>query len=158
MSECLVRERVLDVFREEKVTGFSTRPAKGRSAKTGLPIGLAELLVTGWGGIAPEACGIREVERCQSCGHLRYSGLEEPRDLIDIKKWDGSDFFMIWPLPRYRFVTSRVAEICRKHSITNVALERNFPIPSGRIIPGYSPGRLSYYFSSERAHALGDPL
>ena len=158
MSECLVRDRVLQVFREERVTGFSTQPAKGRIATTGSPVGLTELLVTGWGGMAPEASGIREVERCQDCGHLRYSGLEEPRDLIDSKNWDGSDFFMIWPLPRYRFVTNRVAEICRKHSITGVALERNFPVPSGRIIPGYTPGRLSHYFPPERAHALGDPL
>jgi hypothetical protein len=158
MSECVVRDRVLEVFRDEHITGFSTRPAEGRSAKTGSPIRLAELLVTGWGGIAPEACGIREVARCRECGHLRYSGLEKPRELIDITNWDGSDFFMIWPLPRYRFVTSRVAEICRKHSITGVALERNFPIPSAWVIPGYSPGRLSDYFPSDRAHELGDPL
>jgi hypothetical protein len=38
-----------------------------------------------------------------------YSAIEEPRELVDFKNLDGSDFFMIWPLPRYRFVTARVA-------------------------------------------------
>jgi len=158
MSECLVQDRVLQLFHDEGLTGFATRPAKGKVTKTGLSVSLTELLVTGWGGMAPEASGIREVYRCEACGHLRYSGLEEPRDLIDFKNWDGSDFFMIWPLPAFRFVTARVAEVCRRYSITGVALERNFPLPSGRVISGYSPGRLSYYFSTERAHALGDPF
>jgi len=150
--------RALHLFQEEQLTGFSTRSAKGRIAKTGLPVALTELLVTGWGGMAPEASGIREVYRCQACGHLRYSGLEEPRCLLDVNNWDGSDFFMIWPLSRFRFVTGRVAEVCRKHSITGIALARNFPLPSDRVISGYSPDRLSYYFPTDRAHALGDPL
>lgn len=158
MSECLVQDRALHLFQEEQLTGFSTRSAKGRIAKTGLPVALTELLFTGWGGMAPEASGIREVYRCQACGHLRYSGLEEPRRLLDVNNWDGSDFFMIWPLSRFRFVTGRVAEVCRKHSITGIALERNFPLPSDRVFSGYSPGRLSYYFPTDRAHALGDPL
>ena len=119
---------------------------------------MSELLVTGWGGIAPESSGIREVDRCRACGHLLYSGIEEPRELIDIDKWDGSDFFIVWPLPRYRFVTARVAQVCNKYRLSGVSLNRNFPSPSRAVLPGYSPGRLSYYMPPQRAHLLGDDL
>lgn len=119
---------------------------------------MSELVVTGWSGIAPEASGIREVERCPACGHLRYSGIEEPRELLDVNNWDGSDFFMVWPLPMFRFVTGRVAEVCAKHKISGITLERNFPPPSEHVISGYSPGRLSYYMPADRAHTLGDNL
>src|ERR1035438_1228949 len=70
MSECLVHDRVLQVFQDERFTGFSTRPAKARLKGSGATLSVRELLVTGWGGVAPEASGIREVERCVACGHL----------------------------------------------------------------------------------------
>ena len=156
ISECLVQDTALQVLRDEGLTGFSTRPAKARLKDSYAMVSVSELVVTGWGGVAPEASGIREVDRCVACGQRHYSAIEEPRELVDIKSWDGSDFFMIWPLPRYRFVTSRVAAICAKYKISGVSLERDFPITAGG--DGFSPGRLSYYMPSERAHALGDPL
>jgi hypothetical protein len=159
MTECLIQERVKRIFEEERLTGFITLPAKARVEKTGMPLDVSELMITGWGGMAPPASGIREVERCQDCGHLVYSPIEEPRELINPKNWDGSDFFMIWPLPRFHFVTERVVEVCKKHGVSGVTFERNFPTRSGRIkSSGYTPGRLSYYMPTERAHALGDPL
>jgi len=156
-SSCLVQERTLRIFQDEGLTGFSTRPARARS-QDGRAFPVSELVVTGWGGIAPEASGIRELERCPACGHLSYSGIEEPRELLNVNNWDGSDFFMVWPLPMYRFVTGRVAEVCAKHKITGITLERNFPLPSEHVISGYSPGRLSYYMPADRAHALGNSL
>jgi hypothetical protein len=155
MSECVVQERALRIFREAGLTGFATRPANAKLKSTGKPVAVGELLVTGWGGLAPAASGIKEVGRCAYCGHLRYSELEEPRDLVSVESWDGSDFFMIWPLPRFRFATAKVAEVCRNFRLTGVLLERNFPAQTGS---GYSPGRLSYYMPPERAHNLGDIL
>jgi len=73
----------------------ATQPAGARLKRTGRSIGVSELLVTGWGGLAPEASGIREVGRCGACGYLDYSEIEEPRELVNVKNWDGSDFFMI---------------------------------------------------------------
>jgi hypothetical protein len=156
LSECLIQDRVLRIFQEQGLTGFTTQPAKARLNTTGQSIEVSELLVTGWGGLAPEASGIREVARCPACGDLHYSEIEEPRELVDVNNWDGSDFFMIWPLPRFRFVTAKVAEVCRKFRLTGVLLERN--LPTDQTSSGYSPGRLSYYMPPERAHALGDAL
>jgi hypothetical protein len=154
MSECLIQESVRVVFESEGLTGFSVLPARATIKKTGADIPVHEMAITGWGGIAPEASGIREVERCPGCGHLHYSKLERPEDLVSQKNWDGSDFFMIWPLPRFRFVTERVVEACRRHSVSGVVFSQNWPT-TGRDSTGYSPGRLSYYMPQERAHLLG---
>lgn len=158
MSWCLLQERTIRIFEDEGLTGFSIRPARARLQQNDRELSVGELIVTGWGGLAPEACGIREVEHCKACGHLRYSRLEEPRELLDTRNWDGSDFFMIWPLPIFRFVSPRVAEVCAKHNISGISLERNFPAPTEHVETGYSPGRLSYYMPPDRAHALGDKL
>lgn len=158
MSDCLIQDKVKHIFREENLTGFTTRPAKARVQRTKMPLAVSQLIITGWAGMAPSASGIREVERCVGCGYLRYSGIEEPRELIDPRNWDGSDFFMIWPLPKYYFVTERVVEVFKKHGLTGAEFSRNFPDPSEKVISGYSPGRLSYHMPADRAHALGDAL
>jgi hypothetical protein len=157
MSECLIQESVELVFESEGLTGFSALPAKARLKGTGADVRVYELAVTGWGGMAPAASGIQEAARCSGCGHLHYSGLEKPEKLVNPVNWDGSDFFMIWPLPRFRFVTERVVQACERHGVTGVAFYRNWPTDStaGR---GYSPGRLSYYMPQDRAHLLGDTL
>jgi hypothetical protein len=157
MSECLIQEPVRLIFESEGLTGFSALPAKAKIKKTGAAIPVHELAVTGWGGMAPQATGIREVERCPGSGHLRYSALEAPEKLIDPNSWDGSDFFMIWPLPRFRFVTERVVETCQRHGITGLVFLQNWPTTRTKST-GYSPGRLSYYMPKERAHLLGDAL
>jgi hypothetical protein len=154
MSECLIQEPVRVLFESEGLTGFSTLPARAQTKKTGAAIPVYELALTGWGGMAPTASGIREVARCNGCGHLRYSHLEAPEKLIDPKNWDGSDFFMIWPLPRFRFVTERVVETCQKYGITGVAFTQNW-LTTRSASAGYSPGRLSYYMPRKRAHLLG---
>jgi Protein of unknown function (Gmx_para_CXXCG) len=156
MSECLIQESLLRLLENEGITGFSGLPARAEIEGTGKSIQACELAVVGWGGIAPAASGIREVERCTECGHLHYSPLENPEMLIEPKNWDGSDFFMIWPLPRFRFVTERVVKLCRRYGVTGVSFSTNFP-PS-RSHSGYSPGRLSYYMPKERAHQLGAAL
>lgn len=154
MSECLIKESVRLIFESEGLTGFSALPARAKIKKTGASISVHELAITGWGGIAPEASGIREVERCAGCGHLVYSRLEAPEKLIDIRNWDGSDFFMVWPLPRFRFVTERVVEACQRYGVTGVVFSQNLPIDRTEGA-SYSPGRLSYYMPRERAHLLG---
>jgi hypothetical protein len=155
MSYCLIQEKVRDIFEEEGLTGFSTRPAKAKMNRTGVSVPAVELVVTGWGGMAPTASGIREDYRCDACGHLHYSSLQEPGALVDPRNWDGSDFFTIWPLPLFRFVSQRVIDVFRKHHITRATFDQHFPSTSA---DGYSPSRLSYYMTPARARAIGDDL
>lgn len=157
MSECLVQEPTRLIFVSERLTGFSVLPARAKIKRTGRSIPVHEMAVTGWGGVAPEASGIRELERCPGCGLLVYSRIKAPEKLIDIHNWDGSDFFIVWPLPRFRFVTERVVEVCKRRGVTGVAFSQNWPI-TRRDSGSYSPGRLSYYMPRERAHYLGEAL
>jgi hypothetical protein len=55
----------------------------------------------------PES-GIRfnEVSSSPEYGFLRYTDLRDAEKLIDVTQWDGSDFFMVWPLPRFVFYNS----------------------------------------------------
>jgi hypothetical protein len=108
-SECLVGSRVEEILRTNQVTGFELRPAIVNSdASTNDGIRLSELIVTGWGGIAPEESGIRKIADCDVCGFLRYSCFTEPQNLIKVDAWDGSDIFMVWPLPRYIFISEYI--------------------------------------------------
>src|SRR5439155_13113173 len=72
------------------------------------PPKLRELVIVGWAGVAPPESGIRVIETCSSCGLLHYSCFDNSLRLINESQWDGTDFFMVWPLPRFIFVTDRV--------------------------------------------------
>ena len=60
--------------------------------------------------MAAAESGIRLVERCQTCGYLTYSACNNTEQIIDVTEWDGSDFFIVWPLPKCIFITDRVAQ------------------------------------------------
>lgn len=158
LSECMIQQRVLDLFRQAGFTGFEVKPVKARfrGKSTRVPPVLWELIVTGWGGMAPPESGIHLLEEksCKVCGHLRYSGLTNPERLIDERKWDGSDFFIVWPLPNYRFVSERVADFIGKQGLTGVRFLR----PETLEVDGASPGRLSHSMPEARARELGEAL
>lgn len=170
-SEFMITDRVKNLFEEAGFTGYLLKPVTitgflGKSRKKSLqmmeerelPV-LWELVVTGWAGMAPRESGIKllESESCPVCGMLRYSGLTDPTRLIDESQWDGSDFFMVWPMPRFIFVSEKVKKFIKANKLTG-----------GSIVPveklgctgdyGFGPGRLSYCMPEDRAHLLGDSL
>ena len=112
--------------------------------------------MTGWGGVAPPESGIRLVQHCDACGALRYSGCNNPARIIDVSQWDGNDIFMVWPLPKFIFVTDRVLQMIRINRLRGVVLKSpgELDFHSG----GFSPGRLSQNMPDARARKLGEPL
>jgi hypothetical protein len=98
---------------------------------------------------------VRLVEHCEHCGLLTYSSFKDATKLIDLNLWDGSDFIMVWPLPRFIFVTERA-----KNVIERAGLEGAVFVPIEKLLPSkhrhLSPGRLSYWMPKERAHQLGE--
>lgn len=153
-SECMLTDRVLELFRNEALTGFEVRPVKAAFKRSQQPVPrLWELVITGWAGIAPPESGITLLWKC-GCGHKKYSGLSNPESLICPSQWDGSDFFMVWPLPKYIFISDRVAQVVRENSITGVVLARPDEIEA----KGFTVGRLSDHMPEGRARALGGPL
>jgi hypothetical protein len=158
-SECILHERTLELFQKEKITGFEVKPVTARfKARPNEPVPpLWELVVTGWAGIATPESGISLDLSCPACGRLHYSNYTNPEVLFNPAQWDGSDVFMIWPLPRYVFISDRVAQLVRRLKLTGVQLVDPKELKSpGR--QGISPGRLSYYMPKARAEELGKPF
>jgi hypothetical protein len=158
MSECLIQSSVLRALKHNQITGFETRPAHATIEKTGAILDVAELMVTGWGGIADERSGIREIERCPGCGLVRYSGVPDPTHILNPASWDGSDIFMVWPLPLYRFVTERFVQLVRDSGFNGVSFVQAFPALKRGVSSGFTPGRLSRFMPLSRARLLGKDL
>lgn len=160
-GDCLISESVLTLLRREGITGYTVEEAEVRTKSLGdkwpAPH-LWELSVTGWGGIAPPGSGITLDPRrsCEACQMLVYSGLTTPESLLNEQEWDGSDIFIIWPLPRYIFVSDRVARLLMAQEITGIQLTRLADLPQTSAI--LSPGRLSYWMPRDRARQLGAPF
>lgn len=155
-SEWLLSDKVVDVFRKYDITGYELKPVEVCNVE--LPYKLWEMVVTGWAGVAPEKSGIKlkPEECCQYCNKLRYTGLINPEYLIDENQWDGSDIFMVWPLPKFVFITEKVVNIINKEKLTGCLY---IPLEELRTKNNsFGPGRLSYYMPEERARELGEPL
>ena len=156
-SNCLLTDRVLKLFQDDGFTGFEVKPVKARYKKSKqTPPRLWELVVTGWAGMAPPETGIKLIEHCPACGSIKYSACLHPDKLIAESQWDGSDFFMVWPLPRFIFITNRVAETIRRDHLTGAVLESPSELTFSGM--GFGPGRLSYWMPEARARELGEPL
>ncbi len=157
-SDCILPEETYQWFLDMKFTGFTVRPVKARmKRKPPEPViipPLWELVLTGWGGIAPEESGVRLREYCPYCKRVIYTGFQNPTTLFDEKQWDGSDIFMIWPLPGYVFITERVADAIKKKKMTGC---RVLPLADIGTADSLGPGLLSYYFSIEKIRELNIP-
>ena len=148
-NELLVREDVAKVLSSAGITGFVTAPVNART--TGKQPVYLELVVTGWAGLAPESSGIREITRCEGCGYVTYSCWTDPELLIDVQRWDGSDFFMVWPLPVFKFVTARVARLVQAEGWKGIRVRRLAELQCRGTL---SPGRLRDHVLMSKAEQI----
>ena len=158
-SECLVQERVLNLLRQNSVTGYTTRQATVRfkhPAKKRVPF-LWELVVTGWGGLAPPDSGVSLLEYDRCCGRMVYSDATNPSVLRPTEQWDGSDIFMMWPYPRYILAVDRVAKLLMDNKVSGI-LPTSFSERRRSDLGTLMPGRLSNWFSADRVREIGRPL
>lgn len=158
-SECLLQDHVLKLFQTKGLTGFEVKPVKARFKKASgerVPK-LWELIVTGWAGMASPKSGIKLHQRFDCCGHTNYSGLIHPEQIIEERQWDGSDFFMVWPLPKFIFVSGRVAQIIEDANLKGADLIalKDMRFEADHTLGG---GRLSYWMPEQLARQLGEPL
>ena len=153
-NDALVTPRVLNSFERNYVTGFEARPIKisySKPVKT-WPPDLFELAFTGWGGFAAPSAGVSLAKACPACGHKTYT-IAEPGRLIDPTAWDGSDLFIVWPLPGYRFASDRLVDILRQERVAGVKAFRASTI-SMRRGGTASPGPLIGVMPEGRAREL----
>lgn len=126
-SDCLITDRVLDLFRQVGLTGFNVRPVVvekvkrlGKGRLEDIPK-LWELVIMGKGGDARPESGIRVIYRCEACGMVEYSSYQNGI-LVDEAQWDGSDFFTVNGYPKHILVTERVKDLIIAHRLTNCVL------------------------------------
>jgi hypothetical protein len=124
-SDCLITDKVLQLFQRADFAGFTVNPVvvkpkteKGKKM-TIVPV-LWELIVTGQGGNAHPDSGIRLIYTCPHCGLAKYSSFRNGI-IIDELAWDGSDFFTV---TGYQFIliTERVKSLIIRHNLANCAL------------------------------------
>ena len=155
MSDCLLSEAVVEEMRAVGISGFETADVL-MSAPSRLGATYKQIRPIGWGGIASPASGITVTSRCDACLHTTYSSLLYPDKLFDATQWDGSDVFMIWPMPKFIFVASRVADLLKELHVKGLELVEidDLEIPKY----GFTVGQLSHHMPPELARRIGTPL
>ena len=159
---CLVSDRTLALFRAAKLTGFDVRPADVRLMFPHDPAEARfwQLVVNGWGGLARPESGIRQIADPAGSDRLCYTDCTNPGEIFDPRQWDGSDFFIVWPLPNFYWITDRVREVLQSNKLKHYRLmpaeELRFESSVGDVV--FGPGGLRYHFTEERAREIGEPL
>ena len=118
-----------------------------------------QLIVTGWGGIAPPESGIQEVP--DPFGDRRvYGPCTNPDALFDPDQWDGSDFFVVWPLPNYWWISAKARKLLQQRKLKRFKLVPAAELRLSESVDHvtFGPGRLRDYFTDERAREIGEPL
>lgn len=88
-GECLVTDTVLEELRRSAITGYSERRVHTRyQDRQRLAPPLWELVVHGWGGLAPVSSGIARdsQQSCHACGLDVYTRFTDPNRLVDMKQ------------------------------------------------------------------------
>ena len=151
-SDFLVSETVIRKFISSSLTGFETQPVEVWRKGVLIDHDFKQLIITGWGGIARKESGVRLLEECPACGFLRYSAVTNWQELIDWNMWDGSDFFMVWPLPRFIFITEKASSIIQQLNKDSVQIIPISEMESQN--DELTPGRLSYWYPESKIKDL----
>ncbi|MCC7047624.1 MAG: hypothetical protein IT562_13005 [Alphaproteobacteria bacterium] len=157
-SELVIGPRVRSFMAEHRFTGYELIDVHARFRKPsyGVPPPLWEIKVLGWGGMASLASGLALTDSCTSCGLLEYR-VDDSSRLIDPDRWDGSDLFMVWPLPLFIFLSDHAAKSIRQAKFTGIRIEPAEELDLSDD-PTFTPGRLSDHMPAVRARELGARL
>jgi hypothetical protein len=156
--DCIVSERVIAELAKFQLSGYATSKVRVNTGDNAARLGgYVQLLKTGWAGIVHEDSGIELISDPSCCGYLDYSPALRPR-FVNWHTWDGSDLFMVWPIPTATFLSARALACFEANGHwTGYKLEVAEYFTGG-LSMGFSPGRLSYWMPFELAHRLGSPL
>jgi len=159
----LISNRLLEIFRSAQVNGFEVLPAEVRLMFPHDPKDAIfwQLTVNGWGGVARPESGIHRVVDPKKPASLEYSACSDPSAIIDPSQWDGSDFFFVWPLVNYWWITPRVVDILSRHKMKRFKLRRPDELTfseSSDAKVGFRAKRLRHYLPEPRASEIGKPL
>jgi len=153
-GDCIVTSTVKASFETAQLSGAEFRTVKCYSS-SGLPFEqeLFELRVIGWGGMAAPSSGVHVIRECKYCGRRVYSGYTNPADLFDFDGWDGTDLFVIWPLPRYIMILPSVKSWIIENGFSGVVPRELSRLP--KVVAGtLTPGSLDDWFDDDKVRAI----
>lgn len=158
MAGTVIRQDMLKEFDKEKFSGFRTEPATVRFRDGTISQDYREFIITGWAGIARPESGVKIRQDCPGCHWKTYTAIKDPEKLIDWSQWSGEDFFVVWPLPLFMFVTERVANWFKAKKSRRYSVRG--PGDRGELIggSGFTVARLSNYMPIDLALKYGRPL
>jgi hypothetical protein len=154
VGQLVMLNQLAEELSKQDIGGFRLRPATVRFRDGQLSHDYSELVVTGWAGVARPESGVCVTFACTGCSYKEYSGFDDASLVIDWDQWTRDDFFIVWPLPAIRLVTSRVADFLKQHQIKGYSLSTLDDYTGG----GFTPGRLSDFMPADLAAKYGRPL
>lgn len=158
-SSLFISDELLKDFRRAGISGFEAIDADIRLAFPHQPQQARywQIVVTGWGGIANPRSGVVMLET-KKFGAQKYSPCANVRLLLDPDSYDGSDLFMVWPLPYVIWVSPKLASLLAANRAQHYQLD---PVRSYRFerLPGnpigFGPFPLECYLPPDRAAQVG---
>jgi hypothetical protein len=158
LESCVIHTKLLADFEQKGFKGYRILPASVRFKDGSVSNDYHEFIVTGWAGMAKPESGIQLLEECPGCSWKRYSPITNYSEVIDWSQWTGEDFFIVWPMPTYRFVTDKVAKWLQEHKVKTFSLEKLQE--RHRLIAelDFTVTRLSNHLPADLASRYGDPL
>jgi len=137
-SECIVSDRVLNLFKDSGFSGFEARTSEivrvrrlPKNERDTIPR-IWELVTTGTAGDASPESGIRLLYRCPVCDYTRYSSFQEGI-IVDAQQWDGTDFFTVKGYPSFTLIAERVKDLIVDHRLTNCAIIKATDLRWGKL-------------------------
>ncbi|MDE3202473.1 MAG: hypothetical protein KGN79_16305 [Acidobacteriota bacterium] len=154
----VIHQDILEEFEKERFTGYRTEPATVQFKDGVISQEYQEFIVTGWAGIARPESGVKVRQDCPACHWKSYTGIKNTEQLVAWSQWTGEDFFMVWPLPLYIFVTERVADWFKAKKSRRYIVRG--PEDRGHLAKttGFTVGLLSNFMPVDLAVKYGRPL
>jgi Protein of unknown function (Gmx_para_CXXCG) len=140
LSDVVVTDHARDVLERAELTGFIFEPTDVTGAlprRDGVAFPrLWELVVVGQGGPAHKDSGIAKLRECSECGLVEYSAFEHGI-VVDVSRYDGSDFFTVVEYPKYILVSERAKAVIQANRLTNVTFIESTQLqwPKGVVAP-----------------------
>lgn len=127
----IVSERVMEVLRQENITGYDEakkvslyRSRYGKLVKQDPNYYMIN--ITGSIDLDLKAMSLKKKNVCPMCGSFKWSRqrLYTIDSVFDMSTWDGSDICRIKSFPGYIMISDRLKEIFEKHKFTGASFKK----------------------------------
>lgn len=139
--------RVFAAMEDARLTGWLMNPATVSFADGTVSTHYGELWVYGFGGIALPSTGCKLLWRCQGCGQREYQDGIIRGKAVRQARWDGSDFFIVWPLVKYPICTDRAKDVLERFRMDKIVFRK--PEEDVTPISGYGDTAVPPYYKPE---------